>query len=260
MRSRWLLVLFALLLGKAQVLGAYGLSLSSQGAPEIAVKPGEAFDLDVALSSDRTDTHDAATFRLVFSTPGLLLQSVQWSAPYATGGPDDASLPPARALPIAIHDDTVSGRGLPERQADIYLSNAVLPPAAFTTGGLLRLNVKVPDAYRGPEDVVVRAEPESFSAGFATVVVGTPAPFRLKVLAAPASTLPLLSVQRVGEQVLLAWPDIAREVVLEQSPNLNQGGDWQPVLLLPEWVDGYFNLLIAPESPASVGFYRLRAK
>jgi hypothetical protein len=254
-----LITLIAYLLLLADTQGAYTIALLSQNADQRTVEVGESFDLDVVLSSE-SGRHDAATLRLLFSTPGLVLKSMSWSPPYLTSGRDDASIPPALELPAAILDDTITGAGLPERQADIYLSNALPPSEAFSNGTLVRLALSVPEDYLGFEDVVIRAEPESFSAGFDNLRIAATAPFRLKIVSPPQPALPLLTIERKEDEVLLSWRDIARDLEVEYSPHLNDGGDWRPLFPPPELIDGHFKVTVAFREPPASGFYRLRRR
>ena len=66
--------IFAVCLVAAPALADYTFELLSNNMNSVDVEPGDTFDLDIILTSDGSDVHDTAIFRVVFSSPGLSYQ------------------------------------------------------------------------------------------------------------------------------------------------------------------------------------------
>ncbi len=146
----------------------YTLSPLSGGSASKTVQKGDSFSLDLVLTSDGSDEHNSAIFRVVFSSGGLSYESYAWTAPYATGTTDDDSKPLIADLPTVLTADTLSGPGYPAGTVDIELSN-VLASATFGTGTLATMTITVPASYSGSNSVTISVAPDTFADGFTEI-------------------------------------------------------------------------------------------
>lgn len=195
----------ALLLGAGAAARAdYTVTLLSGGLGAATVQPGDLLTLDVVVSGDPADVHDAAILRLEFTDGGLAYLGYLWAAPYANGTPDDDSKPLLGALPAVLDAATLSGTGYPAGVVDVELSNvtdgAGGPPPAFASGTLATVTLRVPDDWSGPGLVGIGVRPDTFSRGFAVVPASAGPDFMLTIVPEPAT----LALMAAGALALLA--------------------------------------------------------
>lgn len=191
-KSMWFMLCVCVLwsgLRPGSAEAAYILTAKSAGASSALVTRGNSFDLDIALTSGAADQSNSAVFRIVFSDPGLVLNSYTWKAPYTNPLPvDDGSTPKLTALPVTLTSSTYATPGEPGT-IDINLDH-VLSSGKFTSGPLLTLTLTVPANYSGPGTISITPVPDTFADGFATVtttggpafVLAVPEPSSLGVL------------------------------------------------------------------------------
>jgi hypothetical protein len=130
------------------------------------------FNLNIWLSSNDSDIHDSAIFRVVFSKPGLVYNGYDWQAPYLkygeNGSTDDDSDPIITDLPIMLDADILSGVGYPAGVVDVELSNAA--DDNFSTGLLATLSIEVPESWGNlPDSIIIDVIPDTFADGFSVI-------------------------------------------------------------------------------------------
>jgi len=186
----------ALALGAACALSTdssavYTLTPLSDGASARVVSEGTSFDLEVVLSSDDGDTHTSSILRLLFTSPGLILEALEWVSPYTTGGLFDFSVPAAAELPAPIVDSTLPS---PPGLIDIELSNIVFP-GEFGEGPVARLTIGVPAdwlASGGAAEVFILAQPDTVADGFDEIATSAGPGLAITIVPAPATAMPAL--------------------------------------------------------------------
>ncbi|MBN8597235.1 MAG: hypothetical protein J0L78_06135 [Planctomycetes bacterium] len=152
-------------------LGGYILSPALDPGASSVVSIGELVNVRFNLTSSDGSAiaHNSAIFRVEFSVPGLILESVLWTAPYETGTIFDDSKPRLTQLPLAITNDLLSGFGYAPNVADFELSN-VVPDGAFTTGRIAVIQFRVPPGFAS-SSFVVRAKSDTIANGIDEIAV-----------------------------------------------------------------------------------------
>ncbi|MCK4660068.1 MAG: PEP-CTERM sorting domain-containing protein [Phycisphaerae bacterium] len=190
-----LMCVFSLVLSVSAQAG-YILEPSSSGASLATVAWGDSFTLDFVLASDAGDVHDSAIFQVLFTEPGLMYESYDWSDPYTDGPPYDDSTPDLSGLPLAIDEDTLAGPAYPSGVVDVELSN-VLIGSTFAEGTLVSLDLTVPDDYGFVGSVYIFALPDTFAHGFDEIPITGGQGFELIVIPEP-STLAVMGMVMFG--------------------------------------------------------------
>lgn len=162
--------------------GAYLLTPLVSGQSTATAAPGSSFTMELLLSTDTQDQHDACDFYLTFSAPGLVVTAFEWGAPYSQQF--DLSTPGAAQLPAIMTADLLQGGANPNDVVDAEFSN-LTDSGFFASGVLLSVDVQVPLAWSGPGVVEIQAVPELFTAGFANVSAITGAALSISI---PAPT------------------------------------------------------------------------
>lgn len=166
----------------------YVLTPRSGGSGSAIVGRGRTLNLNLGLTSDSSDTHTSAIFRVVFSSPGLTYQSYLWQAPYSNTSGDDDSTPRAEQLPVTLTADTLSGPSFPPGVVDVELSN-VVESGTFGQGSLVTLTLGVPAGYTGPDSITISAAPDTFANGFDEIVTTAGPPFTLTIVPEPSAAV-----------------------------------------------------------------------
>lgn len=164
-----------LVIGDA-VYGDYVIRPLVNGVAQMDLRRGAAFDVDVVLTSNANDTHNGATFRLVFSAPGIVVESYTWTQPFVTGSIGDASVPAAANLPVALTDQTVGAAG---SDVDMEFENA--SPGFFGVGTLLTIACRVPGDYAGLGIVAIAIDTITIANGFNPIDVAATADLQLQI-------------------------------------------------------------------------------
>ena len=192
---RVLTAMVCVLVLSSPAVGSYIITPLSGGSSTATVFLGDTISLDVALTSDASDEHTSAIYRVVFSAAGLSYDSYLWAAPYTDGTDDDDSKPPATHLPALLHAVTLSGQGYPDGVIDVELSNVTdgseFPPSKFGTGVVTTLMLRVPPDYPAPSTIMITVEHDTLADGFVVVPTTDGTPFELTILPEP-TTLALL--------------------------------------------------------------------
>ena len=174
--------------------GAYTITPLHNGGTSAEVAPGEAFDLDIVLTSNAADAHNSAIFRVGFSEPGLLYDAYLWVAPYQTGTIWDDSDPLLSGLPLVLAASTLSGPGYPAGVVDIELSNVVpIGQGRFDEGLLTTLMLTIPSDFEKDQSVWISVFPETIASGFDVIPTTAGPAFELRVVPEPASVALWLS-------------------------------------------------------------------
>jgi hypothetical protein len=169
------MLLIALLIGLPRMAAAdYVMTLLHGGDTSLVAVPGTRFSVTVDLRSDAADLHNSVLFRVVFSEPGLVLESYEWSAPYENGTLSDFSTPRLNTLPQVIDADSYNNG---DSVVDVYLSNVTA--GSFGAGTLLTLSFYVPPEFAGPSQVSMQVVPDTLSLGFNPPVPTFPGPMFL---------------------------------------------------------------------------------
>lgn len=155
------------------------------GQSAIVVGRGNSLSLDIVLTSDGVASqHDSVVLDLIFSAPGLLYTSYEWAAPFPNRGDDlalfDDSVPAWHNLPAILSADSLRGPSRPTDQVDLQLSS-LATEGHFGTGRLVTLVLLVPTDYSGPDEIVIRAAPDTFALGFNEVPSMGGAPFIITI-------------------------------------------------------------------------------
>lgn len=180
----------ALMLGAVVVasgpsaMGDYVLSVVSDGASSLEVRPGDSFGLDIVLASDAAEVHNSSIFRLVFSDSGLWYDRYAWSAPYETGSIFDDSSPFIDDLSVQIDALTLAGVGYETGVIDIELSNVVPSGGVFGDGLLVSLDFTVP-ADLAPGSLFIDVAPDAFANGFGKIATTAGTTFELLIVPSP---------------------------------------------------------------------------
>ncbi len=143
--------------------GAYTLSPVVDGNSALSLTQGSMFDLDLVLTSDAGDTHDAALFTVEFSQPGIALTNYSWGSPYTTGGIDDYTEPGLGALPVALDANSyMDDPNFDPGAIDVMFENFIAVDPSFTVGSIVTLSLEIPcDFVLG--DLTITAVPDFFS-------------------------------------------------------------------------------------------------
>lgn len=185
----------------APAAATYTLTPLSSGMSQRSVAWGQAFALDIVITSNVSDTHTSAIFQVRFTQPGLLLTNYQWDVPYGTGDIFDDSKPDLASLPMPIMPETLEGGLYPPGLNDLEMSNA-LGSSTYSEGTIVRLNFTVPSNYGYTGPIFISLNPDQIAMGFDEVPSVGGQVFRLDVaeIPAPITILPLaaavLSLQR----------------------------------------------------------------
>jgi len=91
--------------------------------------------------------------------------------------------------------------------------------------------------------------------GVDTGVIG--AGWRLILETGPAPPSPSLAIQRLGDVIVLSWPESAAAFQLESTPLVGPGAVWTPVTE-PVVVGGGLATVTLPLTTSGNAFYRLR--
>lgn len=193
--------------------GGYSLSIAGNGSafPDLdpgalwGVLPGGTFQVDAVLSDaglpvppNPAALHDRARFDVGVTGPRFLIDNAYlWDALYASGGPNDFSVPkvdPGTLLFPAGVKPLITNNLYPATptRADMHFENTVtVPGQKFGVGTLVTLTLKVPgDAVPG-EQFLIAPFPSLFvngssfipsSAGSSLGVVVVPEPATLVLL------------------------------------------------------------------------------
>ncbi len=254
-------LLFATVLGATLWLTSnaradYTVALQSDGSAARTVRAGEEFNLDVQTTSNSADQISSADLRVEFSTPGLRLVGYDWSAPFVTGGRDDASVPSTSTLPSILTAGLVpDGPGLTNR-VDIFLSNFTTNIPGYHDGRLLRLRLAVPTNYNGLDTIRAQVIPESLGDGFTTIPAQTAQPFILKITPATGPAQSILSITLQGGILSLSWPASIEGAKLQTAPDLTSM--WSDVPDAPQLTNGR-NIVQVPFAPSAPRkFFRLK--
>ncbi len=165
-----LLILCVAIATLAQIRADYTLNVLHEGVPRGRALRGETIELGVFLSASGNDAHDAAVFRLNFSSAGLVFNSYSWAAPYGTGTLEDASTPSPSLLPALLTPELASGSSFPFNVVDLEFSN-ITPQTGqvFQNGRLLTLSFSVPATYTGPDLITITPSAMEFVRGFTLI-------------------------------------------------------------------------------------------
>lgn len=144
----------------------YVIAATSGGLSSVNAVPGQVVAVDVGLTSNASDAHNSAIFRVVFSEPGIEYVGYTWSLPY--GATFDASTPSAASLPAIVSGSSLEGASYPSGVADVELSN-VTDSGVFSTGTIAQLLVRVPLGWSGSGAVQVTVVPDTIANGFDVV-------------------------------------------------------------------------------------------
>ncbi len=144
----------------------YVIAATSDGLSSVNAVPGQVVAVDVGLTSNTSDVHNSAIFRVVFSEPGIEYVGYTWRPPYGTTF--DASTPSAVSLPAILSATTLDGAAYPAGVADVELSN-VTDSGVFSSGVIAQLLVRVPIGWSGSGSVQVTVVPDTIANGFDVV-------------------------------------------------------------------------------------------
>jgi hypothetical protein len=179
------LAIASLVFSSAAALRAdYALSLSSDGAAQKTVSPGDTFTLDAVLTSNGEDSLNSAIFQVQFSQPGLIYQGYAWSAPFGNQTSDDDSKPLWSQLPLQLQASSLQGGGYPADTVDIELSNVIDSQDHFLSGKLVQLAFEVPlDHPAG--SLLFSPVPDTFAQGFNIIPSTAGSSFQLTIVPEP---------------------------------------------------------------------------
>lgn len=167
---------------------AYMITPMSAGSNARSVNWGEAFTLDLVITSNASDSHTSAIVQTRFTRSGLVLESYSWGAPYQTGGVFDDSIPAMSQLPMPLTAGILSGPGYPLNLVDIEFSN-VLIGSSFGQGTLVSMQLRVPANYGFIGSVFISLNPDQFFSGFSEVPTAAGQVFTLNIVPAPATAV-----------------------------------------------------------------------
>lgn len=190
------------------VAQAFEGTVSVRTAAGLAVtpaEPGELLELRISLDAPSTTTFNAFLGRLVFTSPGIVVHSYEWSSPFETGGITDFSLV-GLELPVEVVPSTLSGAGYPSETSDVEFGNFLLSGAALP-GTVLAVEIEIPASAKIGSDFLAVLVPDLVTDGFMTRAVGIGIPLAIEVQERPISDLNL--DWRVDAQdlamVIAAW-------------------------------------------------------
>jgi hypothetical protein len=177
----------------------YILTPLSGAADDVTLEPNDTLIVELAVTTDAADSHDSAIFRVVFSQPGLVLESYQWHGNYGTNPDYDDSFPLLAELPLAVTAGVFPSLQFPG-EVDVEMSN-LTEQGLFGEGTLVTLTLTIPGDF--PEGTfTVAVAPDTFDGpgggvpttpGSVLTVHIVPEPACLLTLAAAA---PLLARRR----------------------------------------------------------------
>ena len=171
----------------ASAHGEYFITALSDGMSDITTLPGNAFTLDIVVTSDAADTHLFSQFRVVFSEGRLEYVSYEWGAGYTTGGVDDLSDPFVSDLSTVID----AGSYAPTSDVDLYFSNLTDDGAVFGIGTIVSLQLYVPlamyEQFPGISPIEISVVPELFLDGFDVIPATAGQAFRLYLVPGPSA-------------------------------------------------------------------------
>ncbi len=153
------------------------------GQPIAYVARGTTVDVVVRVDSPIAIEFNAALWRLVSTTEGVVITDYAWTPPFLTRAGGDFSLSGA-PLPLVVMDDTLVGPAYPPDTADVEFGNFDFF-AAVPNGPLMTLRLRVPQKMAAGSQIFVAAVPDLFTLGFLPIPVVTGAPLRIEVLDAP---------------------------------------------------------------------------
>lgn len=161
------------------------ISATAGGSSSALVAPGQTITVEVNLTSDTSDVHNSAIFRVVFSHAGLRYLGYSWANPYLNGTIDDDSKPLNGGLPLLLDASTLSGVGYPEDIVDVELSNVLPVGPNFGSGTIALLQLEVPADFTGASDIEIAVVPDQIalngddlptsSGGVLTLIIPSPA-------------------------------------------------------------------------------------
>lgn len=165
-RTRAVPLFLAVLLGpiSSSATAEVFLDCTTDGDTVLHPAPGETVNITVSLDGADTDIYTSAVFRVVFTSPGLVLDDYLFAAPFETGTFLDGSLPGVKSLPLSIQDDTLSGPTWPIETADLLFDNFLISDLA-SPGDLLELSVSIPSDFPVGESVFVAVVPREIADG-----------------------------------------------------------------------------------------------
>ena len=215
------------------------LDCSTNGQTELVPAPGETLDITIALDGDATDFYTSVVFRVVFTSPGMVLDDYVFASPFDTGSFLDGSLPGVKSLPVSIENETLEGTGWPTETADLLFDNFLL--AGFASpGNLLELSISIPEDFPTGDSVYVAVVPDEIADGFDILESSSGTVLELIVQEAiPEDLNRDGSVDGADLGLLIAnWGEITSPPVGIRSPDFNDDGQVNGIeigLMLAAW-------------------------
>lgn len=151
----------------ADAPSAYTVNVAIRAGQPSSIVPGQSQSvlLDVILQAQPDITHTSLVINVIFSAPGLELQSIVWASPYTADPLWNDTVPADSQLPALLTPGTWVRPVLDPGITDIQLANVIPDPAqSFASGVVATLALRVPLQLTEPA-VTIAAEVDTIADG-----------------------------------------------------------------------------------------------